>query len=643
MLLAVFADIHANRQAFGACLDFARARGAERMICLGDYVGYGADPEWTVETVMGLVDDGAMAVRGNHDNAVGTPDGTMNAEAQAAIEWTRGRLSAAQRRFLAELPLDAAGGGSPLRSFRSQQSREMALCPEHVGCRAQHRGDGAHVTFCGHIHQPALYSMSSAAKMTSFVPTSGVPVQLLGGGAGSPFSARWGSPAMAIRRPRLRCSIPGPGKSPIAVCPTMSRRQRGGFAKMACRTGWPIACWSGGERWPRPSVQPGAVIDGFTIGECVHRGGMATLWSVTRPDIAMPLLMKIPRVSEGEDPAAIVSFEMEQMILPRLSGPHVPACFGTGDFARQAYVVIERIPGKTLYSRLGDLPLAYEEASVIVGKIAVALADLHRQNVIHHDIKPSSIMFRPSGEAVLIDFGLSHHNQLPDLAAGRIPAALRHRALHGARAVARGARRSAQRPVFAGRAAVLLHHRRAAVRRERNHARHAAAAVARSASAAQAQAGLSALAAGSRAAVSGDRAGVAPPTASQLAFELAHPDQIKLTARSERLKARSHQHRLAPPLQSRPDPAESEIRSGRPTGFGSDRGDRARYRGGIERAERGAARDRRTNPGDAAIGEAGLPERAEDSAASPSTGRSTSRATTSTSIGWSRSGIGRRR
>ena len=71
MLFAVFADIHANRQAFSACLDFARARGAERVICLGDYVGYGADPEWTVETVMGLVDSGAMAVRGNHDNALG--------------------------------------------------------------------------------------------------------------------------------------------------------------------------------------------------------------------------------------------------------------------------------------------------------------------------------------------------------------------------------------------------------------------------------------------------------------------------------------------------------------------------------------------------------------------------------------------
>src|SRR5882757_7125440 len=165
----------------------------------------------------------------------------------------------------------------------------------------------------------------------------------------------------------------------------------------------------------KPSIVSGVQLDGFTVGECVHRGGMATLWTVTHPGIDVPLLMKIPRASEGEDPAAIVSFEMEMMILPRLAGPHVPSCFGTGDFAHQAYAVIERIPGTTLYKRLPDLPLPYEEARLLVSKIAAALADLHRQNVIHHDIKPSSIMFRESGEAVLIDFGLSHHDHLPDL------------------------------------------------------------------------------------------------------------------------------------------------------------------------------------------------------------------------------------
>jgi eukaryotic-like serine/threonine-protein kinase len=283
-------------------------------------------------------------------------------------------------------------------------------------------------------------------------------------------------------------------------------------------------------------VQPGAVIDGFTVGACVHTGGMATLWSVTRPDIAVPLLLKIPRVSEGEDPAAIVSFEMEQMILPRLSGPHVPACYATGDFAHQAYVVIEPIPGTTLYSRLGDLPLPYDEAAAIAGKIAVALADVHRQNVIHHDIKPSNIMFRPSGEAVLIDFGLAHHNQLPDLLQeefrlpyGTAPYMAPERLL--------GVRDDPRSDLFS--LGVLLYFFTTGVR----------------------PFGEGETMGAMRRRLWRDpqpprklKADYPPwlqevvlrcleidpvwryPTASQLAFELAHPDQIKLTARSERLK-----------------------------------------------------------------------------------------------------------
>lgn len=105
MLLAVFSDIHGNRQAFEGCLKAARAKGAERFVMLGDLVGYGADPEWVVDTAMELVARGAVAVRGNHDQAVNSLSETMSNEAQIAIEWTRGRLDTAQRRFLAELPM----------------------------------------------------------------------------------------------------------------------------------------------------------------------------------------------------------------------------------------------------------------------------------------------------------------------------------------------------------------------------------------------------------------------------------------------------------------------------------------------------------------------------------------------------------
>ncbi len=163
------------------------------------------------------------------------------------------------------------------------------------------------------------------------------------------------------------------------------------------------------------SIQNGVTIDGFLVGPLVHRGGMAALWQVTRPGIDMPLLMKVPRLLEGEDPAAIVSFEMEQMILPRLADPHVPKFIAAGDFSKQPYIVMERVPGPSLLDRLEDLPLPYAEVAALGARIATALDEIHRQHVIHLDVKPSNVLFRPGGEAVLIDFGLSRHDQLPDL------------------------------------------------------------------------------------------------------------------------------------------------------------------------------------------------------------------------------------
>jgi eukaryotic-like serine/threonine-protein kinase len=78
----------------------------------------------------------------------------------------------------------------------------------------------------------------------------------------------------------------------------------------------------------KPSLQEGTTIDDFRIEERIHVGGMATLWRVSCHGMTTPRLMKVPKFAEGEDPAAIVSFEMEQMILPRLSGVHIPKFFG---------------------------------------------------------------------------------------------------------------------------------------------------------------------------------------------------------------------------------------------------------------------------------------------------------------------------
>ena len=179
----------------------------------------------------------------------------------------------------------------------------------------------------------------------------------------------------------------------------------------------------------RPTSRlPGTVVDGWVLEEKLHTGGMANLWRVARaptaaaldPAVAalvaeLPLIMKVPRVKGGEDPASIVGFEVEQMILPTLHGPHVPRYVARGDLTEPPYIVMEHITGPTLRPRLQEAPLAIDEVIEIGARVATALHDLHKQHLVHLDIKPSNIMMRPDGTVVLIDFGLSHHDRLPDL------------------------------------------------------------------------------------------------------------------------------------------------------------------------------------------------------------------------------------
>src|SRR5208337_1930604 len=111
MLIALLADVHANRQAFNACLDHAAVRGVEHHVLLGDFVGYGADPAWCVAKAMELVAGGALAVLGNHDAAVSNPTDRMHDDAMSVIEWTRGELGVEERRFLAGLPYTQGEAG----------------------------------------------------------------------------------------------------------------------------------------------------------------------------------------------------------------------------------------------------------------------------------------------------------------------------------------------------------------------------------------------------------------------------------------------------------------------------------------------------------------------------------------------------
>ena len=106
MKLALLSDIHANIQAFEACLAHARAHGAQQFALLGDLVGYGADPVAVVAQAQALAAQGALLVKGNHDALAVRPPAVVQTVGDSTAAWTHAQLSAEQRSLLEET-LDA--------------------------------------------------------------------------------------------------------------------------------------------------------------------------------------------------------------------------------------------------------------------------------------------------------------------------------------------------------------------------------------------------------------------------------------------------------------------------------------------------------------------------------------------------------
>jgi diadenosine tetraphosphatase ApaH/serine/threonine PP2A family protein phosphatase len=179
MRIALMSDIHGNREAFAACLEHAAQNGVERYVFLGDYAGYGADPGWVIDTVRERVQNGAIAVLGNHDAAAAANRSAgMNDVAAAAIAWTHTQLDADQRDFIAGLPLLIEEDDRLYVHASAYEPERWNYVTELYSASKSLMATQAHATFCGHTHVPALFHMSLTGKFASFVPVERVEIPL---------------------------------------------------------------------------------------------------------------------------------------------------------------------------------------------------------------------------------------------------------------------------------------------------------------------------------------------------------------------------------------------------------------------------------------------------------------------------------
>jgi diadenosine tetraphosphatase ApaH/serine/threonine PP2A family protein phosphatase len=180
--LALFSDIHGNRQAFEACLVHARAAGATQVALLGDLVGYGGDPAAVLDTAIALSRQGAVVLKGNHDEAALAPPAAARSIEDESSRWAAAQLGPAHRAFLRNLPLSAALGEVLLVHASADEPAkwryvDSPLRAERCLAAALTLPEVRHV-FCGHVHHQRLFYSGRRRALMAFEPTPGVAVPL---------------------------------------------------------------------------------------------------------------------------------------------------------------------------------------------------------------------------------------------------------------------------------------------------------------------------------------------------------------------------------------------------------------------------------------------------------------------------------
>jgi diadenosine tetraphosphatase ApaH/serine/threonine PP2A family protein phosphatase len=211
MKLALMSDLHANRQATEAVWSRLLETGFDQLVLLGDYVDYGADPQWVVDWVMARQQEGAVVLRGNHDEAAATEDDHgLSGHVLPSLNWTRQALSPEQRLWLGALPLSAQVGLCLAVHANAQDPGHWAYIQGRMEAVGSLQATASPYVVCGHMHEQALYHLTATGKTGAFQPTPGVPIALSA-------ARRWLAVAGSVGQPR--------DGNPAAACAVLDMAQ----------------------------------------------------------------------------------------------------------------------------------------------------------------------------------------------------------------------------------------------------------------------------------------------------------------------------------------------------------------------------------------------------------------------------------
>lgn len=193
MKIALFGDIHANWEAFEAVLADADAQGCDSYVCLGDVVGYNADPVKCLEKVQEM---GCPVVKGNHDEDAGGEHSLemMNPTAAEALQWTRDQLSAEQREWLTRMRMVRQVEDFTIVHSTLDQPNVWNYVTNKFDAMSNFSYQFTQVCFHGHTHVPRVFVRGT--RVQELEPDSvaiepGMKYFINAGSVGQPRDGEW--------------------------------------------------------------------------------------------------------------------------------------------------------------------------------------------------------------------------------------------------------------------------------------------------------------------------------------------------------------------------------------------------------------------------------------------------------------------
>jgi predicted phosphodiesterase len=178
MRALVVSDLHANAEALRVVLAKVRRKKFDSVFCLGDFVGYGAQPNHVLDT-MRTLRARKVYIRGNHDRvASGLDDANgFNQAAKAAALWTRDHLSAPNRRFLRDLRVGPVLHHDALLCHGSPYDEDEYVFNVHHAAQVLALFPAPIILF-GHTHLPAVFSIDKDSNVSGFAVRGDATVKL---------------------------------------------------------------------------------------------------------------------------------------------------------------------------------------------------------------------------------------------------------------------------------------------------------------------------------------------------------------------------------------------------------------------------------------------------------------------------------